>query len=111
VNPGKLSWDVSGSARTGTLTGTEYWDDLFSGGCARVVLALHDSAGNRVDRAISKEVCGATGGLQAKNITLKVSSPQAHHAIVSTQAAPSPNGPWKQTGSKTVRLGQPGGVD
>jgi len=109
--PGTLAWNISGSARTGTLTGKEYRDDLFSGGCARVVLALFNSSGSRVDRVISDPVCRATGGLAAKKITLKVSSPAAHRAVISTQAAPGLNGPWQQTGSQTVYFGQPGGND
>src|SRR3954451_19217249 len=59
LDPGRLRWDATGSARTGTLSGKEYRDDSFSGGCARVVLTLRNSAGTRVDRAISTPVCTA----------------------------------------------------
>jgi hypothetical protein len=111
MSPGKLSWNDAGATRTGTLKGKEYWDDLFSGGCARVVVTLLDNAGKKVDSAVSTPVCRAGGGLKAKNITLTVSSPAAHRAVVTTQAAPGPSGPWTAGGTQTVRYGQPGGID
>lgn len=105
---GTLSWNDRGTTRTGTLTGNVYWDDLFSGGCARVVLTLLDSSGNRLDRAYSEPVCGTGSNFEAeaKRISLAVSSPAAHRAVITSQAAPGETGPWSVGGTRTVRYGQ-----
>ena len=110
-NDGKLTWNDAGSTRTGTLTGKVYWDDGLSGGCARVKMTLFDSAGHQVGQATSGSACKAGGGLASRSVTLKVSSAKAHRAVITTQAAPGINGPWKSVGSQTRHYGQVGGTD
>ncbi|MGQ0574677.1 MAG: hypothetical protein ACT4RN_10815 [Pseudonocardia sp.] len=116
--PGTVTWrDDPGPNNTrkisARLQGLVYWDDVFSGGYARVKLTLLDASGNPLVSATSGAAhrAGTMTPLQvpAANVDLNLSHTKARFARVETQQAQSAGGPWTFVGSKQVRYGDVGG--
>jgi hypothetical protein len=91
---GTLTWHQSlatpttPSIITAHLTGRVYWDDVLSGGCARVRLSLFDTNGvSAGDPVYSHTVCqiGLSGTAPSKSVDLSFKSINAHRALVTTQ--------------------------
>lgn len=102
----QLTWDKGSSTITAKLSGTVYWDDIFSGGCARVRYRLYTTSGSIASTVYSTPVCRAGSGnpfIQPpqKTYTASLSHPQAFKAHIVTQKAPGSGGPWTNDGGET----------
>jgi hypothetical protein len=112
---GVLIWDESTNGRnvTATLSGRVYWDDVTSGGCARIRMRLYTTSGTLAGTAYSAAACrsgGWTGTVPHRAVNLSLNSLTAHKVVVTAQKAPGGSGPWTNEESVTRYLGQLNGV-
>jgi hypothetical protein len=115
VHNGVLSWDESTNGRTvtATLSGRVYWDDLTSGGCARIRMRLYTTTGQLAGTVFSPAACragGWTGTVPYRTVNMSLSSTTAHMAVVTTQKAPSPSGNYVNEAKVTRYWGEINGV-
>jgi hypothetical protein len=109
---GNLTWDDQGTQTAARLTGRVFWDDLFSGGCARVRMSLYNTSGTLMDTKYSGKACRAgSGSVVSKSVDLTLSAAHAHKVVVTTQKAASATSPFSNVGSQTRYNGQVNGVD
>jgi hypothetical protein len=112
LGAGNLAWDVQEERTAARLTGRVYWDDLFSGGCARVRVRLYNTSGVRVDTQYSGKACrSGSGSVVSKPVDLTLSTAHAHKVVVTTQKAASATSPFSNVDSQTWYFGQVNGVD
>ena len=102
----RLTWDKGSSTITVTLSGTVYWDDILSGGCARVRYRLYTTSGSIASTVYSTPVCRAGSGNPfsqppQRTYTKSLSHPQAFKAHIVAQKAPGSGGPWTNDGGET----------
>lgn len=114
--PGLLSWDESSDGRTVTakLTGRVYWDDVTSGGCARVRMRLYNTSGALSGTVYSAAACragGWTGDVTSRSVNMSRASETANKVVVTTQKAPGPGGDYVNVGSVTRYWGEVNGLD
>lgn len=113
---GTLTWDeatnTAGKPITGRLTGTVWWSDTSSGGCALVRIRMYNTQGATLATAKSVPVCRTgSGAPRSTAVNIAVSSTTVHRMVITTQIAPVGTGPFTNDTSVERFWGQIGALD